>query len=134
MVLNSIFTGFGKPGETVTEKDGVFGLSGKGIDLGCIFILQDEISRPSLLELEIRGRVEKEVQWARLRIEVYDKNKPDEPATSYEGEYLPIDLDPDNFKHLSLPILGIVKHPWKVQVMVVGPAETKLEIRNVSLR
>jgi hypothetical protein len=132
--MRAIFTGFGKPGEQVSQENGVYSLSGKGTDLGCVLELEEEIKRPSLLELEVRGEIVKSVAWARLRVEIYDRENAGEPATSYENEYLPIELDPDNFKHLSLPILGIVKHPWKVQFMVVGPAKTKLEIRNVNLR
>lgn len=134
MNIKSTFTGFNKPGEQVSEKDGVYCLTGQGTDLGCVLELEEEIPKPSLLEFEVKGSIEKEVPWARLRIEIYDKDKPDQPATSYENEYLPIDLDPNNFKHLSLPILGIVKTPWKVQFMVVGPAKSKLEIKSVSLR
>jgi hypothetical protein len=132
--MKSIFTGFGKAGEKVSEENGVYCLSGKGTDIGCVLELEEEIKRPSLLELEIRGEIVKSVAWARLRVEIYDRENADEPATSYENEYLPIELDAENFKHLSLPILGIVKHPWKVQFMVVGPAKTRLEIKNVNLR
>jgi hypothetical protein len=132
--LKPIFSGFGKAGEKVSEKNGVYTLIGKGTDLGCNLILQEEIDNPSLLELEIRGRINKEAPWSRLRIEVFDKEKPEEPATSFENEYLTVELSPDRFQRLSLPVLGIVRSPSKIQFMVVGPAESKLEIKNVSIR
>jgi hypothetical protein len=132
--LRPIFSGFGKPGENVSEKNGTYILIGKGTDLGCNLLIQEEIANPSMLELDIRGEIVKELPWTRLRIEIFDKDKPDEPATSFENEYLTVDLDPDNFRRLSLPVLGIVKSPQKVQFMVVGPAESRLEIRNVTLR
>jgi hypothetical protein len=132
--LKPIFSGFGKPGENVSERDGIYVLIGKGTDLGCNLLIQEEISNPSMLELDIKGKIEKGAPWTRLRIEIFDKDRPDEPATSFENEYLTVDLDPENFKRLSLPVLGIVKSPQKVQFMVVGPAESRLEIRNVSLR
>lgn len=132
--LKPIFSGFGKPGEEVSEDNGTYVLIGNGTDLGCNLLIQEEIANPSMLELDIRGEIEKGAPWTRLRIEIFDKDRPDEPATSFENEYLTVDLDPDNFKRLSLPVLGIVKSPQKVQFMVVGPAESRLEIRNVSLR
>lgn len=128
------FSGFGKPGEKVSEKNGVYVLEGEGLDLGCSLIIQEEIKAPSLLEFDIRGRIEKEVPWNRLRVEIFDRGSPSKPATSYEDEYLTVELDPDDFKHLSLPVLGIVKSPQKVQFMVVGPAKSVLEIKNVVLR
>lgn len=132
--LKPIFSGFNKPGEKVSEKNGTYILEGKGTDLGCNLVLQEEIKRPSILELEIRGRIEKEAAWSRLRIEIFDRKRPDEPATSFENEYLNLDLDEKTFKHLSLPVLGIVRSPSKVQFMVVGPAKSRLEIKNVSIR
>lgn len=132
--LKPVFSGFGKPGEEVSEKDGTYVLIGNGTDLGCNLLIQEEIANPSMLELDIRGQIQKGAPWTRLRIEIFDRDKPDEPATSFENEYLTVDLDPENFKRLSLPVLGIVKSPQKVQFMVVGPAESRLEIRNVSLR
>lgn len=132
--LKPIFSGFGKPGEKVSERNGTYILTGKGIDLGCNLLIQEEITNPSMLELDIKGEIIKEVPWSRLRIEIFDRHKPDVPATSFENEYLTIELDPEHFRHLSLPILGIVKSPQKVQFMVVGPAESRLEIRNVRLR
>ncbi len=132
--LKPKFAGFGKPGEKISEKNGVYILEGKGIDLGCNLIIQEEVKKPSLLEFEIRGKIEKEVPWNRLRIEIYDRDKGAKAATSFEDEYLTVELDPDDFKHLSLPVLGIVKHPGKVQFMVVGPSKTVLEIKNVVLR
>ena len=128
------FSGFGKPGERVEEKPESYYLSGKGTDLGCVLEVREEIKNPSLLELEIKGTIEKEQHWTRLRIEIFDKDKPDVPATSFEEDYLTKDVSPEVFKKFSLPVLGIVKCPHKVQVMVVGPSETDLEIRNVHLR
>ncbi|MFH1684147.1 MAG: hypothetical protein ABIA67_04610 [Candidatus Margulisiibacteriota bacterium] len=132
--VKPLFGGFGKSGERVSEQDGIYALEGTGTDIGCNLVLQEEINNPSLLELEIRGEIKKESEWTRLRIEIFDRNNPDVPATSFENEYLPLDLNPDNFKHISFPILGIVLSPIKIQFMVVGPAETRLEIRNVTIR
>lgn len=134
MHLKSSLAGFGKQGESVSEKNKVYTLAGHGVDLGFKLVIEEELKRPSLLECDIRGEIKKEVDWARLRVEIYDKDKPTEPATSFENDYLDIELDPVEFRHLSLPVLGIVKTPYKVQFMVVGPAETKLEVKNVSLR
>ncbi|MFH1576964.1 MAG: hypothetical protein ABID35_05445 [Candidatus Margulisiibacteriota bacterium] len=132
--VKPLFGGFGKQGEKVSEENGIYTLEGKGTDIGCNLVLQEEILKPSLLELEIRGKIKKASEWARLRIEIFDWDKPDEPATSFENEYLPLDLSDEHFKLLSLPILGIVHSPQRVQFMVVGPAETKLEIKNVCIR
>ncbi|OGC11748.1 hypothetical protein A3K48_04570 [candidate division WOR-1 bacterium RIFOXYA12_FULL_52_29] len=129
-----IFAGFGKPGEQVAEKQEIYYLSGKGTDLGCVLLVQEEIKNPSLLELEVKGHINKGAAWSRLRVEVFDKESQEIPATSFEEEYLMEGLSPDYFKRLDFPILGIVKHPFKVQVMIVGPSEAKLEIRNVHLR
>ena len=129
-----IFSGFGKPGEKVTEKNGVYMLEGVGTDIGCNLVLRKEINNPSILELEVKGVIDKHAEWVRLRIEIFDREKPNEPATSFEGEYLNLDLDEKRFSHLSFPILGIVRSPFKVQFMVVGPAKSRLEIRNVSIR
>ena len=134
MNLKSQLAGFGKAGEQVSVENKVYTLSGSGVDLGFKLVIEEEIRRPSLLELDIRGLIKKEVDWSRLRIEIYDKDNQEIPATSFEDDYLRLELDPNEFKHLSLPVLGIVKTPYKVQFMVVGPAETKLEIKNVSLR
>ncbi|MFA4844582.1 MAG: hypothetical protein WC632_06515 [Candidatus Margulisiibacteriota bacterium] len=128
------FSGFGKPGEKVEELPEQYLLSGKGTDLGCVLLVNEEIERPSLLELEVRGQLKLGAPWARLRIEVFDKGEPNIPATSFEDEYLKEGLSAENFKHFSFPILGIVKHPAKVQIMVVGPSETDLEIRHIHLR
>ena len=103
-------------------------------DLSDVFAIQEEIARPALLEFEIKGKIEKEAEWARLRVEIYDRSKPEMPATSYEDDYLTVGLDANRFNHLSFPILGIVKSPYKVQFMVVGPAKSVLEIKNVTLR
>jgi len=132
--LMPIFSGFGKPGEKVSEKNGVYTLEGEGADLGCNLVIREELEKPSLLELDIRGRIEKKEPWARLRIEIFDLKNLDEPATSFEDEYLTVELDPHHFRHFSLPILGIVKVPHRVQFMVVGPARSKIEIKNVVLR
>ena len=132
--VKPLFSGFKKPGEEVSEKEGIYRLKGKGTDLGCTLELQEEIKNPSLLELEIKASIKKEEPWSRLRIEIYDKDRPQEPATSFVNEYLPLDLDGRHFRRLSFPILGIVKVPVKVQFMVVGPAESCLEIKNVSIR
>ena len=134
MRVKPLFGGFGKAGEKVSEENGIYSLEGKGTDIGCNLVLQEEIVHPSLLELEIRGSIKKDAEWARLRIEIFDRNKPHEPATSFENDYLPISLSEEHFKHLSFPILGIIKSPLKVQFMVVGPAKTHLEIRNVCIR
>ncbi|MDI6731720.1 MAG: hypothetical protein QME05_03985 [Candidatus Margulisbacteria bacterium] len=132
--VKPVFSGFNKPGEKVTEVDGVYILEGEGVDIGCNLVIQEEIKKPSLLEFEIRGKINKKVPWARLRIEIFDLKNVDEPAESYEDNYLTVDLSPKVFKHLSFPILGIVKIPHRVQFMVVGPAKSKLEIKNVVLR
>jgi len=97
-------------------------------------IIQEEIKRPSLLELEVRGEIIKKSEWTRLRIEIFDRDKPDVPATSFENDYLTVDLDSKAYHHFSFPVLGIVKAPYKVQFMVVGPADIKLEIKNVCIR
>ena len=128
------FSGFGKPGEKVEEKAEIYYLSGKGTDIGCVMEVREEIKNPSLLEFEIKGRIEKQQHWTRLRIEICDKDRPDIPATSFEEDYLTKDVSAEVFKNFSFPVLGIVKRPWKVQIMVVGPSETDLEIRNVRLR
>jgi hypothetical protein len=128
------FSAFGKPGEKVSEKDGIYVLEGRGADLGCNLVFQEDILRPSILELEVRGKIEKEADWARLRIEIYDKGNPNEPADSFEGDYLNLDLREDTFQKLSFPVLGILKCPTKIQFMVVGPAKTRLEIKNVSIK
>ncbi|MFH1826424.1 MAG: hypothetical protein ABH823_03950 [bacterium] len=128
------FFAFGKPGEKVVEKDGVYIFEGQGTDIGCNLVLQEEIKRPSILELEVRGKIDKEQPWSRLRIEIFDRDKPEEPSTSFEDDYLTVEMDPKQFRHLSFPILGIVKHPHRVQFMVVGPAHSKIEIKNVCLR
>lgn len=128
------FAGFSKPGEKVSEKDGVYILKGNGTDLGCNLVINEEIPSPSLLEFDLRGKIDKKEPWSRLRIEIFDLNNTKEAATSFEDEYLTIELDPKNFKHLSLPVLGIVKIPHRVQFMVVGPAKSTLEIKNVILR
>lgn len=132
--VKPLLGGFGKSGERVSEENGVYSLEGKGTDIGFNLVLQEEIGHPSLLELEIRGQINKDAEWTRLRIEIFDRDRPDEPATSFENEYLPLDLSAEVFKHLSFPILGIVKTPSKVQFMVVGPSESKLEIKNVAIR
>jgi hypothetical protein len=129
-----VFSGFGKPGEKVEEKHEIYFLSGKGTDLGCVLKVREEIKNPSLLELEVKGTIAKGAGWSRLRVEVFDKGKLQVPATSFEDDYLMEGISPDHFKSFSFPILGIVKRPLKVQIMVVGPSETNLEIRNVHLR
>jgi hypothetical protein len=136
MVPNSkpIFSGFGKPGEKIEERPESYFLSGKGTDLGCVLEVRKEIKNPSLLELEVRGKIVRGTAWARLRFEVFDKGNPQTSATSFEDAALMEGISPDHFKSFSFPILGIVKHPHKVQIMVVGPSETSLEIRNVHLR
>ncbi len=132
--VKPVFSGFNKPGEIVSEADGVYMLEGDGIDLGCNLVIQEEIQKPSLLEFEIRGKIEKKVPWSRLRIEIFDLKDMEVPATSYEDDYLTVDLSSKIFKHLSFPILGISKIPHRIQFMVVGPAKSKLEIKNVILR
>jgi hypothetical protein len=132
--MHPLFSGFGKPGEEVSETDGVYKLVGKGVDIGCNLVFQEDILRPSILELEVKGKIVKGEEWVRLRIEIYDKSKPNEPADSFESDYLSLDLSEDIFKKISFPILGIVKCPSKVQFMIVGPSETRLEIKNVSIR
>jgi hypothetical protein len=131
---NPIFSGFGKPGEKAEEKEASYFLSGRGTDLGCVLQVQEEINSPSLLELEIKGEINRDKAWTRLRIEIFDKKQPDLPATSFDEEFLMEGLVRDNFKKYSFPILGIVKRPSKVQIMVVGPSQTDLEIRHVHLR
>lgn len=132
--VKPVFSGFNKSGEKVSEVGGVYILEGEGVDLGCNLVIQEEINQPSLLEFEIRGKIDKKIPWARLRIEIFDLQNVNEPAESYEDNYLTVDLSPKVFKRLSFPILGIVKVPHRVQFMVVGPAKSKLEIKNVSLR
>ncbi|MFA5840567.1 MAG: hypothetical protein WC890_08000 [Candidatus Margulisiibacteriota bacterium] len=132
--VKPVFSGFNKPGEIVSEADGVYMLEGDGIDLGCNLVIQEEIQKPSLLEFEIRGKIEKKVPWARLRVEIFDLKDMDVPATSYEDDYLTVDMNAKLFKHLSFPILGISKIPHRIQFMVVGSAKSKLEIKNVILR
>ncbi len=129
-----MFGGFGKPGEKVSEENGVYTFEGEGTDIGCNLVIMEELSRPSLLEFEIRGRIEKNAAWTRLRIEIFDRDKLEEPVTSFEDDYLTVELDPENFKHLSLPVLGIAKHPQRIQFMVVGPARSRIDIKNVVLR
>ncbi len=128
-----VFSGFGKPGERVEEKEEAYSLSGKGTDLGCVLEVKEEIRRPSLLAFEARGTIRREQPWSRLRVEVFDKGRPEVPATSFEDEFLMDGLSTEHFKKFSFPILGIVKQPSKVQIMVVGPSETSLQIRNVHL-
>ncbi|MFA6431705.1 MAG: hypothetical protein WCV91_04935 [Candidatus Margulisiibacteriota bacterium] len=134
MLKKPIFAGFGKAGEKVKETAESYFLSGKGTDLGCVLLVQEEIKNPSLLEMEAKGEIKLGAPWARLRIEIFDKTNPELPATSFEDSFLMDDMSKNNFKRFSLPILGIVKHPLKVQVMIVGPSETNLEIRNIHLR
>jgi hypothetical protein len=129
-----LFSGFGKPGEKAEERAESYYLSGKGTDLGCVLEVREEIDSPTLLEFEVKGTIEKEQHWTRLRVEIYDKGAPDVAATSFEEDYLTKDISAEVFKKFSFPILGIVKKPAKVQMMVVGPSETDLEIRNVHLR
>ena len=132
--VKPLFGGFGKPGEKVSEENGVYTIEGEGTDIGCNLVIMEEMAKPSLLEFDVRGKIEKQAEWTRLRIEVFEKESLDEPATSFEDEYLTVELSPENFKHLSLPVLGIVKNPHRVQFMIVGPSKTKLEIKNVILR
>ncbi|MBN3033695.1 MAG: hypothetical protein JW873_06335 [Candidatus Saganbacteria bacterium] len=134
MKKKPLFSGFGKPGEKAEEKQESYFLSGKGTDLGCVLEVREEIKNPSLLEVEVRGGIEKGAPWTRLRFEVFDRSNVNLPATSFEDAYLMEELSTDYFKPYSFPILGIVKHPFKVQIMVVGPSESNLEIRNVHLR
>jgi hypothetical protein len=132
--VKPLLGGFGKPGEKVSEQDGVYTMEGEGTDIGFNLVILEEMKTPSLLEFDIRGKVEKGEAWSRLRIEIFDRSEPNEPATSFEDEYLTVELDPENFRHLSMPVLGIVKNPQRVQFMVVGPAVSKIEIKNVILR
>jgi hypothetical protein len=132
--VKPLFSGFGKPGERVSEENGVYTIEGEGTDIGFNLVIMEEMKTPSLLEFDIRGRIDKKEAWARLRIEIFDRDKPEVAATSFEDEYLTVELGPDDFKHLSMPVLGIVKKPHRVQFMVVGPANSKIEIKNVSLR
>lgn len=132
--VNPLFGGFGKPGERVSEENGVYTLEGEGTDIGCNLVIQEEMESPSLLEFDLRGKIEKKEAWARLRIEIFDRDNLETPATSYEEDYLTVELDPHNFKHLSFPILGIVKNPHRVQFMIVGPTHSKIEVKNVQLR
>jgi|GEM_PF-1072675 len=125
---------FGKAGEKISEQDGVYRLEGEGTDIGFNLVITEEIKQPSLLEFEIRGNINKQADWARLRIELFDKDNLEDAATSYEDEYLTVELDEKEFRHLSFPILGIVKKPHRVQFMVVGPANTFIEVKNVVLR
>ena len=46
---------FGKPGEKVSEQDGIYCLEGEGTDIGFNLVIMEEMKRPSLLEFEIRG-------------------------------------------------------------------------------
>jgi len=128
-----IFSGFGKPGEKVEEKRAFYVLSGSGTDLGCVLEVQEVIKRPSLLQLQIRGSIKKGQPWSRLRVEIYDRGNLQNAAAAFEDDFLMNDLSAEDFKSLSFPILGIVKRPYKVQVMVVGPSESYLEIRRVRL-
>ena len=132
--VNPLFGGFGKHGEKVSEENGVYTLEGEGVDIGCNLVIMEEMESPSLLEFDIRGRIEKREAWTRLRIEIFDRDKVDEPATSFEDEYLTVELDPENYRHLSLPILGIVKNPHRVQFMIVGPSRTRIQMKNIALR
>ncbi|OGC25575.1 hypothetical protein A2291_03745 [candidate division WOR-1 bacterium RIFOXYB2_FULL_42_35] len=132
--IKTVFSGFGKAGEKVSQQDGVYTLEGEGTDIGCNIVLLDEMPTPSLLEFEVRGKLDKKEDWTRLRVEIFDCSNLSEAATSYEDDYLTVDLDPKNFKHMSFPILGIVKKPHRVQFMVVGPSHSRLEIKNVCLR
>lgn len=132
--VKPVFSGFGKSGEKVSEKNGIYTLEGEGTDIGCNLVIQEEMKSPSLLEFDVRGKIEKKEPWSRLRIEIFDRSNAAEPATSFEDEYLTIELDPQNFRHLSLPILGIVKSPERVQFMIVGPTRSRIEIKNVLLR
>ncbi|MFH1542466.1 MAG: hypothetical protein ABIE84_05185, partial [bacterium] len=107
--LKPKFAAFGKPGEKVSEVDGVYILEGEGTDIGCNWVIKREMKKsPTLFEFEIRGKIDKQAPWTRLRIEIFDKENDQEPATSFEDDYLTVELDPESFRHLSLPILGIV--------------------------
>ena len=132
--VKPLFGGFGKPGEKVSEQNGIYTLEGEGTDLGWNLVIQEEMKSPSLLEFDLRGKIDKKEPWSRLRIEIFDRSNAEVPATSFEDEYLTVELDPKNFRHLSLPILGIVKIPERVQFMIVGPAHSRIEIQNVLLR
>jgi hypothetical protein len=132
--IRPLFGGFGKPGEKVSEENGVYTMEGEGTDIGFNLVIMEEMKSPSLLEFDLRGKIDKKEPWSRLRIEIFDRSNAAEPATSFEEEYLTVELDPDNFRHLSLPILGIVKSPERVQFMIVGPAHSRIEIKNVLLR
>ena len=57
MIKKPIFSGFGKPGEKIEEKQESYFLSGKGTDLGCVLEVREEIKHPSLLEVEVKGSV-----------------------------------------------------------------------------
>lgn len=132
--VKPLLGGFGKPGEKISEQDGVYRLEGEGTDIGFNLVILEEMEKPSLLEFEIRGNIDKKADWTRLRVELFDKDNLEEAATSYEDEYLTVELDEKEFRHLSFPILGIVKKPHRVQFMVVGPANTFIEVKNVVLR
>jgi hypothetical protein len=132
--VKPLLGGFGKRGEKISEENGVYTLEGDGTDLGFNLVIMEEMKTPSLLEFEIRGSIEKKAAWSRLRIEIFDHSNVNEPATSFEDHYLTVELGSDHFRHLSLPVLGIVKKPHRVQFMVVGPARSKIEIKNVVLR
>ncbi|MEE8637561.1 MAG: hypothetical protein V3T21_00790 [Candidatus Margulisiibacteriota bacterium] len=132
--IRPLFGGFGKPGEKVSEENGVYSMEGEGTDIGFNLVIMEEMKSPSLLEFDLRGKIDKKEPWSRLRIEIFDRSNAEVPATSFEDEYLTVELDPDNFRHLSLPILGIVKSPERVQFMIVGPAHSRIEIKNVLLR
>ena len=132
--IKTVFSGFGKPGERVAQNNGIYTLEGEGIDIGCNIVLLDEMPSPSLLEFEVRGKIDKKEDWSRLRVEIFDCANLTEPATSYEDDYLTVDLNSENFRHVSFPILGIVKKPHRIQFMVVGPSHSLLEIKNVCLR
>jgi hypothetical protein len=132
--VKPLLGGFGKPGEKVSEENGVYSMEGEGTDIGFNLVILEEMKTPSLLEFDIRGKIEKKEAWSRLRIEIFDREKPHEPATSFEDEYLTVELDVEKFRHLSMPVLGIVKKPHRVQFMVVGPANSKIEIKNILLR
>ena len=132
--VRPLFGGFGKPGEKISEENGVYTFEGEGTDIGCNLVIMEELSKPSLLEFEIRGSIDKQAAWTRLRIEIFDRDKQDEPATSFEDEYLTVELNPQNFRHLSLPVLGIAKNPHRIQFMVVGPAKSRIDVKNIVLR
>jgi hypothetical protein len=134
MKVDPLFSGFKKTGEKVSEENGIYCLEGEGTDIGCNLVIMEEMAHPSLLEFEIRGKIEKKSSWARLRIELFDRDNINDAATSYEDDYLTVDLNPQTFRHLSFPVLGICKNPHRVQFMIVGPAKSKLEIKNVVLR